>query len=158
MLGGTVARKRHRRVSYILREEQGRFRPFPRPDPPLRPLARNRAEWRTVLVCRHRGGVESLALNRRGELLFSAGRFPRHPLKTLCSISLSSPHLSHQRRRSEAPSAKPGPCRDGTARCWSTSSSRDRCERVYDAHTDWVNDVVLLGDEATLVTGRSSFP
>lgn len=29
---------------------------------------------------------------------------------------------------------------------------------MYDAHTDWVNDVVLLGDEATLVTGRSSFP
>jgi hypothetical protein len=33
-------------------------------------------------------------------------------------------------------------------------SSRDRSERVYDDHTDWVNDVVLLGDEATLVTGR----
>lgn len=30
MMGGTAARKRHRRVSYILREEQGRFGPFSR--------------------------------------------------------------------------------------------------------------------------------
>ena len=41
-----MTRKRHRSVSYVLRQEQGR----------------------------HRSGINSLALNRRGDLLFSAGR------------------------------------------------------------------------------------
>ena len=67
---------------------------------------------------RHRSGINSLALNRRGELLFSAGR-------------------------------------DATARCWSTGNPHAKCERTFDAHTDWVNDCVLLSDEATLVTCSS---
>eukprot|EP00961_Rhodomonas_salina_P134977 1815825-Rhodomonas_salina.5 len=46
--------------------------------------------------------------------------------------------------------------RDATARCWSTGTSRIRCERTFDEHTDWVNDLVLLGDESRLVTARSA--
>eukprot|EP00286_Rhodomonas_abbreviata_P026147 CAMPEP_0181297280 /NCGR_PEP_ID=MMETSP1101-20121128/5154_1 /TAXON_ID=46948 /ORGANISM="Rhodomonas abbreviata, Strain Caron Lab Isolate" /LENGTH=314 /DNA_ID=CAMNT_0023402203 /DNA_START=266 /DNA_END=1207 /DNA_ORIENTATION=+ len=84
-------RKKHRRVSYVLREETGR----------------------------HRSGINSLVMTRRGDLLYSAGR-------------------------------------DATARCWSTGNlSRIRCERTFDEHTDWVNDVVLLADEARLVTASS---
>jgi len=45
--------------------------------------------------------------------------------------------------------------RDATARCWSTGTSRIRCERTFDEHTDWVNDLVLLGDESRLVTASS---
>eukprot|EP00287_Rhodomonas_sp_CCMP768_P002079 CAMPEP_0196734602 /NCGR_PEP_ID=MMETSP1091-20130531/13282_1 /TAXON_ID=302021 /ORGANISM="Rhodomonas sp., Strain CCMP768" /LENGTH=729 /DNA_ID=CAMNT_0042078125 /DNA_START=337 /DNA_END=2526 /DNA_ORIENTATION=+ len=45
--------------------------------------------------------------------------------------------------------------RDATARCWSTGASRIRCERTFDEHTDWVNDLVLLADESRLVTASS---
>jgi len=42
--------------------------------------------------------------------------------------------------------------RDATARCWSTGNPRVKCERSFDAHTDWVNDCVLLGYYPPLCT------
>ena len=38
---------------------------------------------------RHRSGVNSLALNRRGELLFSAGRY--FALRVQCKVAVSEP-------------------------------------------------------------------
>mmetsp|Transcript_25366 Transcript_25366/g.83900 ORF Transcript_25366/g.83900 Transcript_25366/m.83900 type:complete len:707 (-) Transcript_25366:41-2161(-) len=91
MLGTTLNRKKHRRVSYVIRaSDEGR----------------------------HRSGINSIALSRRGDLLFSAGR-------------------------------------DATTRCWNTANPKAVCERTYDGHTDWVNDVVVMSDEATLVTASS---
>jgi hypothetical protein len=113
MLGGMATRKKHRRVSYLLREEEGRFcaRALRAPsvlatllsrwDPPLSGIgggasgddalgmrqgpsagagganAEERLVSGLVTLGRHRSGVNSLALNRRGELLFSAGRYFR---------------------------------------------------------------------------------
>ncbi len=46
--------------------------------------------------------------------------------------------------------------RDGTARCWRTEGAGPRALslRTYDGHTDWINDITLLSNEATLVTAR----
>ena len=46
--------------------------------------------------------------------------------------------------------------RDGIARCWRTAEAgpKARSVRTYDGHTDWVNDIVLLSNEATIVTAR----